>query len=44
MMDVFFTLKTDKIQKKQQGLPSVFTLTLGKATIFLFPGKHICRV
>jgi len=35
--------KTEKIQKKQ-ALPSVFSLTLSKATIFLFTGKQICRV
>jgi len=33
-----------KKQKKQQALPSVITLTLGKATIFLFSGKRIRRV
>ena len=33
-----------KIQKKQQALPSVITQTLAKATIFLFFGKSLCRV
>jgi len=36
--------KKQKNTKKQQALPSVFSLTLGKATIFLFTGKQICRV
>jgi len=34
----------NKKYKKKQALPSVFSLTLGKATIFLFTGKQICRV
>ena len=34
----------NKINKKQQALPSVFTQTLGKATIFLFTGKRVRRV
>ena len=34
---------TQKI-KKQHALPSVFTRTLGKATIFLFTGKMLRRV
>ena len=34
----------NRINKKQQALPSVFTQTLGKATIFLFTGKRVRRV
>jgi len=33
-----------KIIKKQQALPSVIIQTLGKATIFLFSEKRLCRV
>jgi len=36
-----YYIKNRKIKKKQQALPSVITLTLSKATIFLFSGKRI---
>ena len=36
--------KKQKKYKKKQALPSVFSLTLGKATIFLFSGRRICQV
>ena len=39
-----YYIKKQKKYKKKQALPSVFSLTLGKATIFLFTGKLICRV
>ena len=34
----------NRINKKWHALPSVFTQTLGKATIFLFTGKTLRRV
>ena len=34
----------NRINKKQQALPSVFTQTLDKATIFLFTGIRVRRV
>ena len=39
-----YYIKNRKNTKKQQALPSVFSLTLGKATIFQFTRKQNCRV